>query len=168
MHSDNEEKPTLAVVLSLCSGTLFLFFALILGIRQPWSLLMGASVLTILVSFYMNTYPKHQTFLGALIAAFSLISFLAFEAAAPWGHISIWLYDGETIYYGSDLSLHVFAGVLLFTLGIGGGTIALLHRFLVRPRPKATPEVFLKQCLNCGKNIPIAAEECQYCKTKQP
>lgn len=168
MHLDNEEKPTLAVVISLCSGTLFLFVALVFRIQQPWSLMMAPSVVTIFVSFLMYMYPKHQALLGALVAAFSLVSFLAFEAAAPWGHIGIWHYDGEAIFYQSDLSLHIFSGVLLFILGIGGGTVALLHRFLDTFRVKATPEVFLKKCLNCGKNIPIAAEECQYCKTKQP
>jgi hypothetical protein len=31
-----------------------------------------------------------------------------------------------------------------------------------------TPESFLKNCAKCGKEIPIASEECPYCKTKQP
>jgi ribosomal protein L32 len=26
---------------------------------------------------------------------------------------------------------------------------------------------FLKKCVKCGKEIPIASEECQYCGTKQ-
>jgi ribosomal protein L40E len=29
-------------------------------------------------------------------------------------------------------------------------------------------EAFLKRCVKCGKDIPIASEECQYCGTKQP
>jgi cell division protein FtsW (lipid II flippase) len=28
--------------------------------------------------------------------------------------------------------------------------------------------VFLKKCVNCNKEIPIASEECQYCGAKQP
>jgi len=31
-----------------------------------------------------------------------------------------------------------------------------------------TPKSFLKNCVKCGKEIPIASEECQYCGTKQP
>jgi len=31
-----------------------------------------------------------------------------------------------------------------------------------------TPRSFLKKCVQCGKEIPIAEEECQYCGTKQP
>jgi hypothetical protein len=33
---------------------------------------------------------------------------------------------------------------------------------------KVTPRAFLKNCPKCGREIPIASEECQYCKTKQP
>ena len=31
-----------------------------------------------------------------------------------------------------------------------------------------TPKSFLKNCAKCGKEIPIASEECPYCETKQP
>ena len=31
-----------------------------------------------------------------------------------------------------------------------------------------TPRGFLKKCVECGKEIPIASEECSYCGTKQP
>ncbi|MFZ0965553.1 MAG: hypothetical protein WAN82_02880 [Candidatus Bathyarchaeia archaeon] len=27
---------------------------------------------------------------------------------------------------------------------------------------------FLKKCVKCGKDIPIASEECQYCGARQP
>jgi len=30
-----------------------------------------------------------------------------------------------------------------------------------------TPMSFLKKCVNCGREIPIASEQCQFCKTKQ-
>ena len=33
---------------------------------------------------------------------------------------------------------------------------------------KVQPKAFLKNCPECGREIPIASEECQYCKTKQP
>ena len=33
---------------------------------------------------------------------------------------------------------------------------------------RLTPKAFLKKCVKCGKEIPIASEECQYCGTKQP
>ncbi len=29
-------------------------------------------------------------------------------------------------------------------------------------------KAFLKKCVKCGKEIPIASEECQHCGTKQP
>ncbi len=31
-----------------------------------------------------------------------------------------------------------------------------------------TPKGFLKKCVECGKEIPIASEQCQYCGAKQP
>ncbi|MGQ9625207.1 MAG: hypothetical protein ACUVT9_07565 [Candidatus Bathycorpusculaceae bacterium] len=31
-----------------------------------------------------------------------------------------------------------------------------------------TPKAFLKKCVQCQKEIPIASEECPYCETKQP
>jgi hypothetical protein len=31
-----------------------------------------------------------------------------------------------------------------------------------------TPKSFLKNCAKCGKEIPIASEECPYCEAKQP
>lgn len=34
-------------------------------------------------------------------------------------------------------------------------------------RSTFTPKGFLKKCIKCGKEIPIASEECQYCGTKQ-
>jgi ssDNA-binding Zn-finger/Zn-ribbon topoisomerase 1 len=34
--------------------------------------------------------------------------------------------------------------------------------------PRYTPKSFLKKCVKCGKEIPIASEECSYCGTKQP
>jgi len=30
-----------------------------------------------------------------------------------------------------------------------------------------TPKSFLKKCVECGKQIPIASEECQFCRAKQ-
>jgi len=31
-----------------------------------------------------------------------------------------------------------------------------------------TPESFLKKCVKCGEEIPVAAEACSHCGTKQP
>lgn len=31
-----------------------------------------------------------------------------------------------------------------------------------------TPKAFLKKCIKCGEEIPIASENCKYCGTKQP
>jgi len=31
----------------------------------------------------------------------------------------------------------------------------------------AAPKTFLKKCVRCGKEIPLASEECPYCEAKQ-
>jgi len=38
---------------------------------------------------------------------------------------------------------------------------------LIRYPKKETPSAFLKMCIKCGKQIPIASEECPFCKSKQ-
>jgi len=166
MHANDEEKPMVATVLSLSSGTLFLYLALILRVSQPWSLMMVSSVLTVFVALFMFAYPRCKAFCGILVIIFSLVSFLAIEMSAPWGHIIIWHRDGEIIFYQPDLSLHIFSGIPLLMLGVGGGTIALLHKYFTF-RIEATPKVFLKKCIECGREIPIASEGCQYCGAKQ-
>jgi hypothetical protein len=40
-----------------------------------------------------------------------------------------------------------------------------LNRFL---GVQGTPKGFLKECIECGREIPIASEECPYCGAKQP
>ena len=37
----------------------------------------------------------------------------------------------------------------------------------IPPTRKGTPKSFLKKCPKCGKEIPIASEECPFCKAKQ-
>lgn len=36
------------------------------------------------------------------------------------------------------------------------------------PKQREPPKTFLKQCIECGREIPIASEECPYCGAKQP
>lgn len=37
----------------------------------------------------------------------------------------------------------------------------------VEPFDEATSKSYLKNCVECGKEIPIASEECQYCGAEQ-
>jgi hypothetical protein len=34
--------------------------------------------------------------------------------------------------------------------------------------PKPTPSSYLKKCIKCKREIPIASEECEYCGARQP
>ena len=160
------EKPLLTAILSLTSGTLFLFDALVLSIPTPWNWMMVSSVLTVFTSFFMYAHPQNQKFYGVLTIIFSSVSFLAILSSAPWGHIMIWHRDGEVIFYQEDLSIHILSGIPPLILGVGGGAVALLHKFF-KSQNGATPKMFLKKCVRCGKEIPLASEECPFCEAKQ-
>jgi len=65
-----------------------------------------------------------------------------------------------------------FAATFLF-LFVWGASIAVYYwgvsPILARHPLNAeeTPKSFLKKCVNCGREIPIASEQCQFCKAKQ-
>ncbi|MEM3673657.1 MAG: zinc-ribbon domain-containing protein [Candidatus Bathyarchaeia archaeon] len=52
-------------------------------------------------------------------------------------------------------------------LGIIGGALCLSAPSAKTPTIAQTPNAFLKKCPNCGKEIPIASEECPECGAKQ-
>jgi|YelNatPaOPRAMG01_1025707.scaffolds.fasta_scaffold03588_3 hypothetical protein len=52
-------------------------------------------------------------------------------------------------------------------LGIIGGALCLSAPSETMPTGMQTPSAFLKKCPNCGKEIPIASEECPECGAKQ-
>lgn len=65
-----------------------------------------------------------------------------------------------------------FLVTFLFLL-IWGFAIAI-YIVLIAPRlpkislkPEETPKSFLKKCIKCGAEIPIASEECPICGSKQ-
>jgi len=87
---NDEEKPSIATILSLASGALFLYVALLLRIQQPFSFIMVISILTIFVAMFMYAYPQHHMLCGVIIIVSSVISFLTIEMGAPWSHVIIW------------------------------------------------------------------------------
>lgn len=64
----------------------------------------------------------------------------------------------------SDLSLLILAGFAAWILFL----IALFVEFEPKQPKQQRSTMFLKRCVNCNKEIPIASEECQYCGAKQP
>ena len=61
------------------------------------------------------------------------------------------------------------AATLTLTLSFLGSSIPFLLQVQKKPLSvHDAPRAFLKKCVECGKEIPIASEECQYCGTKQP
>jgi len=60
-----------------------------------------------------------------------------------------------------------FAGLLIWILGICLTGRKGKPPFLDKETQK-TPKRFLKRCVQCGREIPIASEQCPYCMQKQP
>jgi len=48
------------------------------------------------------------------------------------------------------------------------GYIEFYKEMKGRKPKQETPNSFLKKCVKCREEIPIASEECSYCGTKQP
>lgn len=62
--------------------------------------------------------------------------------------------------------LGYLAGFALIVLMAYVHGVWQLRKEKIPPKP-ITPKGFLKQCINCGKQIPIASEVCAYCGAKQ-
>jgi len=72
--------------------------------------------------------------------------------------------------YHSDSSSAMgmlFVGVLLLAVSLASMHMKnkpiSVHDF----RARAASRVFMKKCVKCGKEIPIASEQCQYCEADQ-
>jgi len=159
-----ENRPLVAVALSLSSAALFLFAAALLSIPQPLSILMVSSVITIFLAVLLLEQPQHHVLHGALIMVSSSISFLTILSSAPWNRVIIW--NGRIIQYQPELALHIFSGIGPMMLGITGGVLAILQKFF-EFKIGETPRSFIKECIRCKKEIPIASEQCPYCGSMQ-
>jgi hypothetical protein len=79
---------------------------------------------------------------------------------APYENTAFW-YSNFVAYW----SLFIIPFMIL-TYAIGKYRLRHSKHGQVRDS-NGTPKSFLKKCVNCGKEIPIASETCQYCNTKQ-
>jgi hypothetical protein len=67
----------------------------------------------------------------------------------------------------------VLGAISLLALSVVGFSTAKkkppsVHDMLSQGAYMQTPKSFLKKCVKCGREIPIASEECQYCEAEQP
>jgi hypothetical protein len=62
--------------------------------------------------------------------------------------------------------------LLIWTLGLWRanrvGRECTLSKETLKVKASETPKCFLKRCVKCGMEIPIASEQCPYCGQKQP
>ena len=58
----------------------------------------------------------------------------------------------------------LLAGLLIIVFA----GLAFRHRKVLEARTPETPKSFMKKCAKCGREIPIASEQCPYCNAKQP
>lgn len=154
----------MAVALSLSSAAFFLFSALLLSIPQPLSFMMVSSVITIFLAVLLLERPQHPVLYGALIIVSSSISFLTILLSAPWNRVILW--HGRIIQYQPELVHHILSGILPMMLGIMGGALAILRKFF-EFKIGETPKSFMKKCIGCKQEIPIASEQCPYCGSMQ-
>jgi ribosomal protein L40E len=79
--------------------------------------------------------------------------------------------DKEMITLAAGLMALFFSLSVGGILGIIGGILGLVGTFVVSAKTPLTevhtPETFQKNCVNCGRRIPIASEECSHCGANQ-
>jgi len=99
-------------------------------------------------------------------------AYLVKTGKLPRNRMKVW----AVIVYG--LLFMSFSGVLTFSNPNLGIMLLLAGLFLTifpcltlktkEMKYSGTPKSFLKICVNCGGEIPIASEQCPYCGRKQP
>ncbi len=65
---------------------------------------------------------------------------------------------------GGEMEIGYLPGAFSWSAGKNLCGIAILDYRAVGETPKS----FLKKCVQCGKDIPIASEECIHCRAEQP
>jgi hypothetical protein len=60
--------------------------------------------------------------------------------------------------------------ISLFTMAASLASMRIRKKLVsVREyRARTGSQAFMKKCVECGKEIPVASEQCQYCQTVQP
>lgn len=117
----------------------------LLGTAALVSLGLLTSILTLVSSSMLYNRPEEHFVWGFLILFFGIIGF------GPWN------------YFG----LYAIGSVLTVIGGFYGLAFQPHEASGMTPRPDPTPASFLKNCIHCGANIPIAAETCSSCGKPQ-
>lgn len=62
----------------------------------------------------------------------------------------------------------LFWGLILMAVSLASRRLRKKPESVRDLRAQSTVSVFMKKCIDCGKEIPIASEQCQYCGANQP
>jgi len=115
-------------------------------------------------AFHTNRrkWLKWSTAIASIAAIITCVDF-GLALAPTSSTITLWLHMTNRDFW---------IGLLIGALLLIPFSIAWYQNFegLFTSKPsqsKETPKAFLKQCIKCGKEIPIASEECPYCGAKQ-
>jgi hypothetical protein len=72
---------------------------------------------------------------------------------------------------GPEGLIFIPISLLIWTLGLWranrAGRERTLSKETLEVKASETPKCFLKRCVKCGMEIPIASEQCPYCEQKQ-
>lgn len=105
-------------------------------------------------AFLLGLIPVVLKLKGKYLIAISLV-FWAVVLASFVRALRNWLY------YGFDFVV-VFASNIVADLALVMG-----YYYREEKARVGTPKSFLKNCVSCGKEIPIAELQCQYCGSRQ-
>jgi len=115
-------------------------------------------------AFHTNRrkWLKWSTAIASIAAIITCVDF-GLALAPTSSIITLWLHMTNRDFW---------IGLLIGALLLIPFSIAWYQNFegLFTSKPfqsKETPKAFLKQCIKCSKEIPIASEECPYCGAKQ-
>jgi len=108
--------------------------------------------------FSSSVFFEVHTFHGTLVFEFSSLD------AQNCGTLYAWINTAIENYNLGKKDVRVV--ILSLDLGCDFSEIETLARS-AQSEIGGTPKAFMKKCAQCGKQIPIASEECPYCGTKQ-
>jgi hypothetical protein len=115
--------------------------------------------------FYTNRkkWFKWTTIIVLIVTIITGVDF-AFGLAPTSQTITLWLHITN-----QDFFIGWLIGAILlipFSIAWYRNYEEIFENFIYER--KGTPKAFFKQCVECGREIPIASEECSYCGAKQP
>jgi len=139
-------------------------------------------VWTMIYGFLSSTHPAFPLLFNGIIAPTGIILFHALllwrrpppKGKAKWFVVAVlgWMMIPLTGLpwpaLGPEGLVFIPIGLLVWAFGIRRAYGPTVRTEVVEAKAQVTPKSFLKRCVKCGEEIPIASEQCPVCGQKQP